>query len=65
MAIGGIVVRELFQAGGGISSTYTSWYLRCIRSGEAPDGLAGRTGHDYEVGGYALFPHKKDPKTVD
>ena len=65
VAIGGIVVREIFLAGGGRSSTFKSWYWSCNRTGEAPDGSAGRTEHDYVVGGYALFPHKEGPEAVD
>ena len=65
VAIGGIVVWELFLTGGGRSSTFTSGYLSCNRTGESPDGSAGRTEHDYVVGGYAVFPHKEGPETVD
>ncbi len=43
VAIGNIVVHELFQAGGGRSSTFTSGFWSSSRSGEAPDGSAGLT----------------------
>ncbi len=65
MAIGVIVVRELSQAGGGKSSTFTSGYWSCSRFGEAPNGSARRTEQDYVVGGYAIFTHKEGPETVD
>ena len=58
VAIGDVVVRELFLAGGGRSSTATLGYGSCSRPGEAPAGSAGRTEKDYVVGGYAVFPHK-------
>jgi hypothetical protein len=59
------VVRKLFRTGGGRSSTFTSRYWSCVRTGEAPDGSAGRTEQDYVVGGYAVFPHKEGLETVD